>query len=385
MAGLDAVVDNLIPDPMPDPLQAARQRRQVSRDETRQKLIGAREKLLGRVNKPDQSAKWFALAEGMLAPTTTGSFGESMGRTAGAMGRERQQRLEAMRANEREMLGIDKSMSSLDSEELDIEMQLAAMQQRQGIATDKAAALAAKDTDKGNQVQSSKILDDSTVVTVMKDGTTNVINSEGIELEGPARTKAIKDAQQYGADVQGLRAGERGRMTSANKQADKAFDAIDSIRANIFNIDDAITAIDEGAITGVISSLIPSFRESSIKLDNMQKRMGLDVVGAVTFGALSKGELDLAQAVAIPKTLQPQDLKVWLQDRKKAQVKLMDYLTNQAVFLSTRGNTKAGWLEQERAAANERFGAPVIDTQEAYDALESGAEYMEDGQRMRKP
>ena len=38
--------------------------------------------------KRDKSAKWLAFAQGMLAPTQTGSFGESVGATAGLMGQE---------------------------------------------------------------------------------------------------------------------------------------------------------------------------------------------------------------------------------------------------------------------------------------------------------
>lgn len=52
-----------------------------------------------RMRKDAEQAKWFALAQGMLAPTKTGGFGESVGTTAGLMRQEsalRQQQEQSM-------------------------------------------------------------------------------------------------------------------------------------------------------------------------------------------------------------------------------------------------------------------------------------------------
>jgi lysophospholipase L1-like esterase len=56
----------------------------------------------------------------------------------------------------------------------------------------------------------------------------------------------------------------------------------------------------------------------------MRSRLGLDVVGAVTFGALSEGELNLALDVALPTDLSPPDLKKWVLNKKAAQEKVVD-------------------------------------------------------------
>jgi hypothetical protein len=61
-----------------------------------------------------------------------------------------------------------------------------------------------------DKVQSSKVTPDGTTILVMKNGTTRVISSEGIELKGKARTDAIKASEDYGADVQERRAQGRG-------------------------------------------------------------------------------------------------------------------------------------------------------------------------------
>lgn len=60
-----------------------------------------------------------------------------------------------------------------------------------------------------NRVQSSQILDDGTVVTVMSDGTVQVKDAQGKVLSGQAATDAIRAAQEYSTSLQGQRAGSR--------------------------------------------------------------------------------------------------------------------------------------------------------------------------------
>jgi hypothetical protein len=197
-----------------------------------------------------------------------------------------------------------------------------------------------------DKVQSSKVTPDGTTILVMKNGTTRVISSEGIELKGKARTDAIKASEDYGADVQERRAQGRGIGDLTAKQVGQAFAQIGKIKTNIGNIDEAIAAIDAGANTGVIASRFPNLTAASIQLANIRNTLGLDVIGSVTFGALSEGELNLALDTALPTTLQPKDLRVYLVNKKNAQTKLAGYLSEQATYLSKKGNTLAGWLEK---------------------------------------
>ena len=81
-------------------------------------------------------------------------------------------------------------------------------------------------------------------------------------------------------------------------------------------------------------------------LDNIQGKMALDVIGAVTFGALSQGELDLARNVALPTGLDGPELTKHLQDKKVAQQKLRDYYNEQIQFLD-QGGTVAGFMRQK--------------------------------------
>jgi hypothetical protein len=203
-----------------------------------------------------------------------------------------------------------------------------------------------------DKVQSSKVTPDGTTILVMKNGTTRVISSEGIELKGKARTDAIRASEDYGADIQGSRSQARGIGELTAKQVGQAFAEVGKIKKNIGNIDDAIAAIDAGASTGVIASKLPNITAASVQLANIRNTLGLDVIGSVTFGALSEGELNLALDTALPTNLAPKDLKAYLLNKKTAQTKLAGYLTEQATYLSKKGNTLSGWLEKVESKGN---------------------------------
>jgi len=248
--------------------------------------------------------------------------------------------------------------------------------------------------DGGPKVHSSKILDDGTVVNVMADGKVEVETPNGEKVSGEERRQALKDAAQEGADIQGERARARQTATDAAKTANQAFGSVQSIRSNIGNLKEAVAAIDAGANTGVIASRFPNLTNASIELQNIQSKLGLDVIGAVTFGALSEGELNLALQTALPTQLDPPALKEWLTKRIAAQEKLSDYLTKQATYLSKPGNTQAGWMEkmQNEAGGNQGGGAQgggaakQITSDAEYNALPSGAVFLDpNGNQRRKP
>jgi hypothetical protein len=203
-----------------------------------------------------------------------------------------------------------------------------------------------------DKVQSSKVTPDGTVILVMKNGTTKVTSPQGEELKGQARADAIRNSEDFGADVQERRAQGRGIGELSAKQVGQAFAEVGKIKKNLGNIDDAIAAIDAGASTGVIASKLPNITAASIQLANVRQQLGLDVIGSVTFGALSEGELNLALDTALPTGLAPKDLKAYLLNKKNAQTKLAGYLTEQASYLSKKGNTLAGWLEKVDNKAN---------------------------------
>ena len=228
-----------------------------------------------------------------------------------------------------------------------------------------ATKIAQKDAETkvgGNEkVQSSKVTPNGTTIIVMKDGTTRVVSATGENLTGQARADAIIASEEFGATTQGTRAQARvgGELTA--KEVGKAFAEIGKIKKNIGNIDDAIKAIDEGANTGVIASKFPNITTASITLNNVRSQLGLDVIGSVTFGALSEGELNLALDTALPTTLRPQALRQYLTDKKAAQEKLIGYLTKQVSYLNKPGNNLSGWLEQAGKQGQSNLPASAAD------------------------
>jgi len=188
---------------------------------------------------------------------------------------------------------------------------------------------------------------------------------------------AIKAAQQKLRDFQqisgkfGLGAQEKSDIKvseAANRELSKqaaiaskdAFDGLKNVRRSIGNMTDAIRALDKGASTGPVISKLPSFRESSIELDNIRGKMGLDIVGATTFGALSESELKFALDVALPDNLEPPAIKDWLNRKRDAQKKLGKELMRAATFLGKPGNTISKYIESETNAGRLSF-EPVED------------------------
>ena len=225
--------------------------------------------------------------------------------------------------------------------------------------------------DGGMKVHSSKILDDGTVVNVMADGKVQVQTPDGDNVTGDERREALRAANKEGADIQGERARARQMSTDAAKTVNQAFGSVQAIKSNIGNLKEAIAAIDKGADTGVIVSRFPNLTSASIELQNIQSKLGLDVIGSVTFGALSEGELGLALQTALPTNLDEPQLKEWLTRRIAAQEKLADYLTKQATYLSKPGATQSGWMEKMQTESG--GGAPKqITTEAEYNALPPG-------------
>lgn len=188
------------------------------------------------------------------------------------------------------------------------------------------------------------------LLKTLQDGTTVLFDpnaTTGEEMFTPLNTREeIVAAREKikGAEKRG----EKQAALSVNK-IEAGFNSIQAIDKNIRNLDKAVRAIDEGASTGAVEKLLPSVRTASIKLDQIQSELGLDVVGAVTFGALSAGELNLALDTALPTGLEPQELREWLIEKKNAQTKLRGYFSNQVQFLD-QGGTVAGFLKQQDQA-----------------------------------
>jgi len=121
------------------------------------------------------------------------------------------------------------------------------------------------------------------------------------------------------------------------RNAQAAYQQFGQVRGSLDPINQAIEAIDSGAQTGPVEDLFPSFRASTVLLENAMRRMGLDVVGATTFGALSKGELDLALSINRPPSMEEMPLREFLVQKRTAVVALMNELNSAARFFEGGG------------------------------------------------
>lgn len=150
-----------------------------------------------------------------------------------------------------------------------------------------------------------------------------------------AGPKGLTSAERIEEEAESRR--KAALSTASAQNAQMALESFQQARASITGMDEALAALQAGANTGPITSLFPSFQAATIALENAQKTMGLDVVGATTFGALSKGELDLALSKALPTNLEEKDLTEWLMKKRSATVKLMQELQKAANFFQSGG------------------------------------------------
>lgn len=174
-------------------------------------------------------------------------------------------------------------------------------------------------------------------------------------------TTSQEEAQKTITKQAATKAATTKAAETAIKKSEEAFDKIAPIRQNISNYDEAMRLIDEGAETGVVAARLPSVKQASIELDNLQGKLGLDVIGNTTFGALSEAELRFALSTALPKNLEGPALKSWLQRKKASQQKLLAYTERAATFLGTPGNTLADWVSLQRSEALERVPPEALD------------------------
>jgi hypothetical protein len=159
-------------------------------------------------------------------------------------------------------------------------------------------------------------------------------------------------------------AGKTSAQNAAVRQGEKAFEQVEGIRQKIGIYDEVIGLIESGAETGAIASRMPSIRAASIALDNAQQRLGLNVISNTTFGALSEGELKLALNTGLPKNLDGPDLIEWVQAKKTAQQKLMNYTQEAANALASGNHTISSYLELQEARAINRDNQPAQVTEQ---------------------
>lgn len=173
---------------------------------------------------------------------------------------------------------------------------------------------------------------------------------------------SIKETPTEQIETEGGKAFSKAQGAARSKLITKAFETIEKINKNILNLDVARDLVVAGAGTGPIEHLFPSFRAASVELDQLRNELGLDVIGGVTFGALSKGELDLALNTGLPTGLDGPELIEWLDKKKIAQNKLRSNLAEAVQFFNGGGSIAEFIASKEDERNQARAAGDLNDT-----------------------
>jgi hypothetical protein len=197
----------------------------------------------------------------------------------------------------------------------------------------------------GSTVQSSVPFRNGAILLSMKDGSTIVRNPQQQIVTGADAERTLVEANNFESKYKGINAGEARAAQIGQDIAKDAFISLGKVRSNMLNLDQVEQALLSGADVGLAQSQLPATNAATLELRQMRNLLGLDVVGSTTFGALSKGELDLALDIGLPTNMERKDLLNWVRKKKAAQEKLANYFTEQAQFLSIPNMKVGDWLD----------------------------------------
>jgi len=205
--------------------------------------------------------------------------------------------------------------------------------------------------EKGNIFTQSTFTDPNTQTTknVLTDATGRGLEPSG-KLTAISRTgESIQEKRTAETEAEKVRKRQEAEVRASVKAGEDAAIAVRKVDKNIKNINRAISALDRGARTGAVQRFLPSIAAASVELDNIRNSLGLDIVSAATFGALSESELNFALDTAIPTGLNEDELKDFLVRKRDAQQKARRALANAAKEFAS-GKTRAQLLTEQEAA-----------------------------------
>jgi len=176
----------------------------------------------------------------------------------------------------------------------------------------------------------------------------NRLRTEGqeLELDFARRTKIEEGA---GSAQANLLKDTMDSMINVNSSL-KSFDvAKDALRRAI---------ADNQNVTGFFTQYFPNVSLEAQELEFAATSLGLDVIGSVTFGALSKGELDLALSKEMPLGLGEVELLEYVERRESALKKYQFELRKAAKYLQNSDNTIDGYIDLlSKVEVNNEYGA----------------------------
>jgi len=385
LSGLRGVANDNVPDPMPDPLAAARKRRAITREDTRAALVSARERMLGKIEgNQGNSSKWLAMASGMLAPTRTGGFGESVGAAAGLVGEVQRQNQNAARADESQILGVNKALLDLDESEVDTELELRKLQGKYNMKPVGAPSLFEHPDDPTKLARGQLMYNPETqeteIVYAEDDDGTVPFAVHGLEV---GRTGELAKAGAEG------KAKGKGQQERTQIAIDTGLSAIDSMR----DAKESLAILERVQTSGImtIGKALANFFgvewEEGMELSVLQTKLANGVMDKLAQFTGPKSDFELRES---------KKMVANLGTNTKANQVILNDLIGRLDLLINYGEEEAGFNEdryanrryasyREQQAAAQPSGPVSVNTKEEYDALPPGTEYMDGDTRLRKP
>ena len=109
---------------------------------------------------------------------------------------------------------------------------------------------------------------------------------------------------------------------------------------------EAIAALDAGANTGQIYSMLPTFDVDSIVLQNIASIAGFEMAKSGG-GIITDADMKFGMKTAIPQNLPPKELKEFLQEKLRTQKAIVDNMKEAVLFLDGTDKTMADWYKQQ--------------------------------------
>ena len=192
------------------------------------------------------------------------------------------------------------------------------------------------------------------------------------DLAKVAQARRIAEEDQTRRTVQENRRVESGKFIA--KKFESAVADLESLGSQLLNLKTAKAALDAGADSGVLRQYMPSFEAATSQLRTAANKLGLDIVGSVTFGALSAGELNLALTTALDLSLPPPQLREVVDAKVAAIEKAQDELYKAARLMSDPNYTAEMYMRDY----TQRGARPTsTETNRDIDALQQGLEKLE--------
>jgi hypothetical protein len=175
-----------------------------------------------------------------------------------------------------------------------------------------------------------------TTWTQTSNGGVIVKGADGVLITGTENiSAAIAAGRQSDIDDAGAKAAATAEGTRSVAQLEETSEAVNMALSQARQNDDFIRLIEEEGASGTLwSTYTPEFLRdnATIEFNQLARQAGLDVIASVTFGALSKAELELAMDTAVPRFTTNAAALNYFRRRKEAQLALAAELSGYLNF-----------------------------------------------------